>query len=151
MEWFFKYIDSWTRSLGTIHSDKLLFFVNLILYYIIIYIYIFVVLPFFLVCNSLNLRLRSGWQHLCPTTLRWHNFGLKIEQKVIMLKLQRRNVLGMLHRPLLMRLIIWYLKMKFFWRTLKLKMIKGHQRLMLYVLERHHKMQCLLKARKEEQ
>ena len=37
-----------------------------------------------------------------------------------------------------------------FWRTLKWKMIRGHQKLMLHVLECHYKMQCLLKARKDD-
>ena len=36
------------------------------------------------------------------------------------------------------------------WRTLKWKMIRGHQKLMLHVLECHYKMQCLLKARKDD-
>ena len=36
------------------------------------------------------------------------------------------------------------------WRTLKWKMIRGHQKLMLHILVCHHKMQCLLKARKDD-
>ena len=33
---------------------------------------------------------------------------------------------------------------------LKWKMIRGHQKLLLHVLECHHKMQCLLKVRKDD-
>jgi hypothetical protein len=35
---------------------------------------------FSLICTSLNLLPRSGWQHLFLTTLRWQIFGPKIEQ-----------------------------------------------------------------------